>query len=90
MEKLNGNSVLVKAPAAPLETFEERLTHQSCPELGRENSELLYPHVGSVGYPGSRSGLEQGSCLQQGQSLKGDDNIKWNSHCVIKLLTCFF
>lgn len=72
------DSVSTEALAALPESSEEGQTHQSCFELGQENTEPLDAHMGSVGYP---------SFLQQGQSLKGDDNRKWNGHCVINLLT---
>lgn len=36
--------------------------------------------------PGTICGLGQGSFPQQDQSLKGDDTLKWDYHCVINLL----
>lgn len=72
------DSVSSEASVTLLEISEQGLTHQSCFELGRENPEPLYPHIGSVGYPGF---------LKQGHSLMGDDNRKCNGHCVIHLLT---
>lgn len=58
-----------------LRVLKRGLTHQRSPELEQENTETLFPHNRSVGYP--RKPLWP--CARQlslaGSLLKGDDNI---------------
>ena len=59
----------------PLESSEEGLTHQKYPELEQENTEPLFPHNRSVGYPRKQVWACARQLSSAGSLLKGDDNI---------------
>ena len=74
---------------SPLESSEEGLTHQKCPELEQENTAFIPPQQ-ICGLPEEAGAALGKAAVFSRVSPAGRWQYKCNSRCVIRLLISFF